>query len=176
MGESCCPREAAGEASGGPELTRRGFLAAAAAALGGLVAAILGATGLSYFISPAFKKEVEDWVDVGKAADVASGAPVKVDFVVRKRDAWAVTEKRSSAWLSKTEDGYTAFDPRCTHLGCPYRWDQENQEFKCPCHEGVFDKAGKVVSGPPPRPLDRYPVKVVAGRLMIQPNPTKGAA
>jgi menaquinol-cytochrome c reductase iron-sulfur subunit len=152
-------------------------LGAAAAGLGGVIAAVLGATGLSYFVSPAFKKEEEDWVDLGKAADVKGGSPVKVDFVARKRDAWAVTEKRSSAWVLAAEGGdYTVFDPRCTHLGCPFRWDQQKEQFLCPCHAGVFAKDGKVVSGPPPRPLDQFPVKVVDGRLLIQPNRKKGAA
>lgn len=156
---------------------RRTFLAWGAAALGGAVAFVLGSTGLSYFVSPAFKKDDEDWVDVGAAGDVRRGSPVKLDFVARKRDAWAATEKRSSAWVS-TNDGkeFTVFDPRCTHLGCPFRWDQEKGQFLCPCHAGVFDAGGAVVSGPPPRPLDRYDAKVVSGRLLIRPVPVKRTA
>jgi menaquinol-cytochrome c reductase iron-sulfur subunit len=156
---------------------RRTFLGWAAAGLGGVIALVLGSTGLSYFISPAFKKDEEDWVDVGGAKDIRPGGPVKVDFVARKRDAWAMTEKRSSAWIS-TSDGkdFTVFDPRCTHLGCPYRWDQAKEQFLCPCHAAVFDATGAVVSGPPPRPLDQYAAKVVNGRLMIQPIPLKRTA
>ena len=158
-------------------ISRRTFLSSAAALLGGAIAFVLGSTGISYFVSPAFLKEDEDWVDVGKASDIRPGSPVKVDFVARKRDAWVVTEKRSSAWIS-TPDGksFTVFDPRCTHLGCPYRWDQEKKLFLCPCHAAVFAPDGIVVSGPPPRPLDRYAVKVAGGRLMIQPSPSKKAA
>ncbi|MFI5345546.1 MAG: ubiquinol-cytochrome c reductase iron-sulfur subunit [Elusimicrobiota bacterium] len=153
---------------------RRSFLAWGAAGLGGIIAFVLGSTGLSYFVSPAFKKDEEDWVDVGAAGEIKHGAPVKIDFVARKRDAWAATEKRSSAWIS-TVDGkhFTVFDPRCTHLGCPYRWDQAKEQFLCPCHAAVFDAGGAVVSGPPPRPLDRYDFKVVSGRLLIQPSPMK---
>lgn len=159
------------------ELTRRTFLAWASAALGAAIAAVLGSTGLSYFVSPALKKDEEDWVDIGRAADVKPGAPVKIDFVARKRDAWVVTDKRSSAWVT-TPDGreYTVFDPRCTHLGCPYRWDAAAKQFMCPCHSAVFGADGAVVSGPPPRPLDRYPVRVAAGRLLIQPKPERKAA
>lgn len=147
------------------------------AGIGAAITFILGASGLSYFISPAFMKEEEDWVDVGAASEVKPGAPVKVDFVARRRDAWEVTEKRSSAWVS-TQDGrrFTAFDPRCTHLGCPYRWDQASGRFLCPCHAAVFDKSGAVVSGPPPRPLDQYSTKVAGGRLFIQPRVRKSVA
>jgi menaquinol-cytochrome c reductase iron-sulfur subunit len=156
---------------------RRSFLAWGAAGLGAVITFVLGSTGLRYFISPAFKKDEEDWVDVGGAGEIRPGSPVKVDFVARKRDAWAVTEKRSSAWVS-TSDGktFTVFDPRCTHLGCPYRWDQSKEQFLCPCHAGVFDAGGAVVSGPPPRPLDRYAAKVVNGRLLIQPIALKRTA
>ena len=162
---------------GGEGIGRRSFLAWGAAGLGAVIAFVLGSTGISYFISPAFKKDEEDWVDVGGAKDIRPGAPVKVDFVARKRDAWAVTEKRSSAWVT-TADGksFTVFDPRCTHLGCPYRWDQAKEQFLCPCHAGVFDAGGAVVAGPPPRPLDRYDAKVVNGRLLIQPIPLKRIA
>jgi len=164
-------------APGAADLTRRTFLAWGAAALGAATAALLGATGLSYFVSPAFKKDEEDWVDIGSAADVKAGSPVKVDFVARKRDAWVVTEKRSSAWVTTTDGReFTVFDPRCTHLGCPYRWDQASQQFMCPCHSAVFGPDGTVVSGPPPRPLDRYPVQVAAGRLLIQPKPQRKTA
>jgi Rieske Fe-S protein len=41
------------------------------------------------------------------------------------------------------------------------------EEFFCPCHNGVFDKDGNVVSGPPPRPLDRFEVKVEDDQLFI---------
>ncbi len=162
------------EAAGG--VSRRTFLTAGIVVLGGAISALLGATGLSYFISPAFKKDEEDWVDIGRASDMKPGAPLKVDFVARKRDAWVVTEKRSSAWVSTDGKEFTVFDPRCTHLGCPYRWDQAREQFLCPCHAAVFDAKGQVVSGPPPRPLDRFAAKVVEGRLLIQPQAIKGAA
>ena len=160
-----------------PELTRRTFLGWATASLGGLIAAVLGGAGLGYFLSPGFKTKEEDWVDVGPAKSVAAGVPTKVEFVQRRRDAWSVTERRSSAWLL-TSNGrdFIAFDPRCTHLGCPYRWDDRKKEFLCPCHSAVFDVDGQVVSGPPPRPLDRYPTKVVGGRIMVLPMAAKEKA
>jgi Rieske Fe-S protein len=35
------------------------------------------------------------------------------------------------------------------------------------CHDGVFDKAGKVVSGPPPEPLHRFQTQIDNDQLMI---------
>ena len=58
----------------------------------------------------------------------------------------------------RTDDGITAFSRRCTDLGCLVSWNREREQFVCPCHQGVFDKTGLNVAGPPPRPLDRYEV------------------
>ena len=49
-----------------------------------------------------------------------------------------------------------AFGPQCTHLGCAYHWEEGKNEFLCPCHSSLFSIDGKVLSGPAPRPLDRY--------------------
>jgi quinol---cytochrome c reductase iron-sulfur subunit, bacillus type len=158
-------------------LTRRTFLAWATAGVGAAIAAVLGATGLSYFVSPALMKDEENWIDVGAADSVPRGTPVRIDFALRRRDAWVVDETRSSAWV-ETPDGrtFTVFDPHCTHLGCPYRWDLDQKKFLCPCHGGVFNAAGQVVAGPPPRPLDHYPAQVVNGRLLIRMVPERTRA
>ena len=138
------------------------------------MATVLGVSGIGYFISPAFKRKEENWSDLGPIESFPKGNPTKVEFVQRTRDAWVTTEQRSSAWVI-TSDGekFTVFDPRCTHLGCPYHWDEEKKQFLCPCHTAVFDAAGKVISGPPPRPLDQYRNKTVNDRLFILPKPTQ---
>jgi Rieske Fe-S protein len=53
----------------------------------------------------------------------------------------------------------------CTHLSCRVTWDETAQEYLCPCHDGVFDKAGLVVSGPAPKPLVQYETKIEEGVL-----------
>jgi menaquinol-cytochrome c reductase iron-sulfur subunit len=66
----------------------------------------------------------------------------------------------------------TAFAPQCTHLGCAYHWDQANNNFLCPCHTSAFSIDGKVLSGPAPRPLDKYMVKIQGDKLSIGPLDT----
>jgi len=58
----------------------------------------------------------------------------------------------------------------CTHLGCIVHWDKTTQHFACPCHGGVYDRTGNVISGPPPRPLDHYEVKVENGVVEAGPR------
>jgi Rieske Fe-S protein len=54
-------------------------------------------------------------------------------------------------------------------LGTPTLFNAriERQQFFCPCHNGVYDKQGNVVSGPPPRPLDRYELKVDGEQIFM---------
>ena len=159
------------------DLDRRSFLKWMIAAMGGAIGAVLGGAGGGYILSPLFRRKEESWIDIGRSADFLPGIPTKVEYIERKRDAWVTTEKRSSAWvLTSNGQDFIVFDPRCTHLGCPYRWNADRKLFLCPCHNAVFSVDGQVVSGPPPRPLDRYAVKVVGERLLILPEAKRATA
>ena len=56
----------------------------------------------------------------------------------------------------------------CTHVRCILGFDRERRSLTCPCHDGRFDLAGQVLSGPPPRPLPSYTVSVRAGEVFVQ--------
>ncbi len=72
------------------------------------------------------------------------------------------------AILIHEEEGVVvAFSLVCTHLGCTVVWNAEKKEFHCPCHDGLFDGSGNVVSGPPPSPLERLKVKVNGEKVMV---------
>jgi cytochrome b6-f complex iron-sulfur subunit len=60
-----------------------------------------------------------------------------------------------------------AYSLVCTHLGCIVFWRPEKKEFHCPCHDGLFDAHGKVVSGPPTSPLEGLKVKVIGEKVVI---------
>ena len=153
------------------EISRRAFLSRAAALLGGAIGAALSGAGLGYFISPALREKAAAWVDLGRADRFKPGTPILLEYTQRKRDAWITSESRSSAWVV-TENGkdFTAFDPRCTHLGCPFHWSAADKKFLCPCHTAAFAMDGTVLGGPPPRPLDRYETKLEGGRLFVLPR------
>ena len=150
---------------------RRRFLRWASGAGAARSALLVGIPAVSAFLSPGFKRPVKrDWIKV--ADDVATldvGTPVKVDFVEVSRDAWVESRTLRTVWLY-TEDGetFTAYSGTCTHLGCSFGFDTEKKIFHCPCHHGLFDlKTGKVIGGPPPRPLDTLPVKVENGEVHV---------
>jgi len=83
-------------------------------------------------------------------------------------DGWKVISEKSTAWVVKTAGNQvTAFGPQCTHLGCAYHWEDAKGEFLCPCHTSLFSIEGKVMSGPAPRPLDRYETKLNGSKLLL---------
>jgi len=58
--------------------------------------------------------------------------------------------------LRLAENRYAAYSQKCTHLGCPVLFEPEQGVLHCPCHEGYFSaEDGRVLSGPPQRPLPR---------------------
>ena len=61
-----------------------------------------------------------------------------------------------------------AFDARCTHEGCTVQFVAAEAAIWCACHNARFDVEGRVLSGPPPRPLPRYGVREeVDGSVVI---------
>lgn len=62
---------------------------------------------------------------------------------------------------------FIAFSAICTHLGCVIQWLADKGEFLCPCHGGRFSTRGKVLGGPPPRPLDPIPVTLEGERILL---------
>jgi Rieske Fe-S protein len=76
------------------------------------------------------------------------------------------TEK-DSAILIRTENGeFHAYGQKCTHLACPVYYERQHKRLECPCHEGAFDAAtGKVLYGPPPRPLDVIEIEMRDGEV-----------
>lgn len=60
-----------------------------------------------------------------------------------------------------------ALSSSCSHLGCLVDWSRNKNRFMCPCHGGTYDIEGNVVSGPPPLPLARLPLKVHDGKAYI---------
>jgi cytochrome b6-f complex iron-sulfur subunit len=71
-------------------------------------------------------------------------------------------------YLSRLENGgMLAIWHRCTHLGCTVPWKDDEDRFHCPCHSSIFDTRGVVISGPAPRPLDLFPIKIVERDVIV---------
>lgn len=136
------------------DIPRRHILLwASGAALLGLVGQSLA--GLLQF----FKPLIEPGSFGGKvnAGRVEEFAPGSISHVSKGR-----------FYISRLEDGgVLAMWHRCTHLGCTVPWRDDEDQFHCPCHGGIYNKKGEVLGGPPPRPLDLFPVEIVNGEIMV---------
>jgi Rieske Fe-S protein len=152
------------------DVSRKNFLSIAIAAIGGFISVAIAVPAIAYIIGPASQRNnTQEQISLGSVAKVELGVPTLFKVKVEQKTGWITNEEEISVYIY-TENGrdYVALSNICTHLGCRVRWITEQGEFFCPCHNGVFDKNGDVVSGPPPRPLDRYDVTVVNGQLLIK--------
>jgi len=69
--------------------------------------------------------------------------------------------------LQRAPGVFVAFSAICTHLGCIIQWLPEKGEFLCPCHAGRYASDGKVLGGPPPKPLRTIPIALSGDNLLV---------
>jgi Rieske Fe-S protein len=84
------------------------------------------------------------------------GEVVKVE-----RDKFAIVPvgRERVLILEDTNGELHALDARCTHEGCTVRYVARDDLIWCACHNGRFDLEGRVLAGPPPRPLAKHAVQ-----------------
>ncbi|MFQ5692801.1 MAG: ubiquinol-cytochrome c reductase iron-sulfur subunit [Nitrospinota bacterium] len=150
----------------GGDVGRRGFLQWLSAAVVGVGTAAFAAGVLAYLYPPGLRRRSRAPVAVPGAEALSPGGSVEVRV------------DGAPALLLRAGEGYRAFLLTCTHLGCVVRWRPKAGSgkagdalsagrFVCPCHGGVFDSQGRVIDGPPPRPLERLEVSVREGGVFI---------
>ncbi|MBA3350729.1 MAG: Rieske 2Fe-2S domain-containing protein [Actinobacteria bacterium] len=71
------------------------------------------------------------------------------------------------AAVGATEYKIQALYRKCVHLGCSVPHCSKSMLFECPCHGSKYRLHGEYYGGPAPRGLDRFPVSVTAGKLVV---------
>jgi len=148
---------------------RRKFLSRATLGIGGLIGVGWAVPGVAYVLAPAKKQAAEAaWIALGAADKVEVGTPSLFKAKVTQTSGWVSSEVEVAVYVV-THDGreFRGFSNICTHLGCRVRWVNDQNGFFCPCHNAVFGQDGEVVDGPPPRPLEEFPVKVENGQIFV---------
>jgi Rieske Fe-S protein len=85
------------------------------------------------------------------------GVPTLFTFTRSKVNGWEKTVNSYGIFVvRKSESEVELFSNVCTHLACRVNWKEDQREFICPCHDGHFGPNGEIISGPQPRPMDRY--------------------
>lgn len=154
------------------EISRRKFFMKVSLGLAGLSAAVAAIPVISAVLAPLLESKVEKWRTVGKLNDFKINTTNLVTFINADPEPYAGMTAKSAAWLRRSSDAnFIAFAANCTHLGCPVRWEKDAHLFMCPCHGGVYYADGSVATGPPPKPLTRYQVRVFNGEVQIKTAP-----
>lgn len=150
--------------------SRRRFFKYLVNGIGTAIAVTLAVPLGGLYVLPALRKPKIVWKACGAADDFAVGKIKLVPLKPLERQQWPEDWGTEAAWvLRKSEDRFVVYNLHCTHVGCPVNWSPQAKRFFSPCHGGVFDQEGRVLAGPPPRPLDRYEVKVENGVLYAGP-------
>ncbi len=150
----------------GETMTRRTVFAVAGQAFGGVAAAGVLLPVVGFAVAPIFDRPEENWEAVGPVDDYTDDTYRQA--VITLRDGIGEAGKTTvyirrgnpARFEGESADEFIAISTRCAHLGCPVRFVQAAGNFICPCHGGVYDFEGKVVGGPPVRPLDRFQTRV----------------
>ncbi len=75
---------------------------------------------------------------------------------------------RSLGIIILTETGdLKALAATCTHLDCTVQHRPDLGIIWCSCHNGRYDLNGKNISGPPPRPLEKYVVNEIGEDIFV---------
>lgn len=150
-------------------VTRREFVKVVTVFLGTVMGAVIGLPAIGYILAPALKKQAsEAWIPTGPLENYPVGEPTLFNFTRSKVNGWEKTTNSYGVYIVRGQgDKIVAFSSTCTHLSCRVTWKPDQKLYACPCHAGFFDANGKVVDGPPPRPLDQYETKVEDGTLYI---------
>ena len=75
--------------------------------------------------------------------------------------------------------GMQALYRKCVHLGCSVPHCEKSMLFECPCHGSKYRLTGEYFAGPAPRGLDRFPVTIQGGKVVVdtgtlQTGPPRG--
>ena len=148
---------------------RRQFLVLLSLGAGSMAALFAAVPLVGFLFGPLLRSYPPVWRDVGPLDRFKIGDTVEVSFEDSSPLKWGGEAAYTAVWLRRdNQSSFTAYSVVCTHLGCPVRWISDAELFMCPCHGGVYYKNGDVAAGPPPDPLQQYPVRVENGAVQVQ--------
>jgi cytochrome b6-f complex iron-sulfur subunit len=135
--------------------SRRNILGIIVGGLGAALAALVVYPIIRFTWPPEKKKKEESSVVVAKESDI----PVNTAKIVRFNN--------DTVFIVNKGGEFHAMNAVCTHLGCKVQWESKEQVVWCACHGAKYSETGEKISGPQPRSLDKYAVKVKDGNLVV---------
>jgi len=141
-------------------MSRKYFIQVAIGGAGFCYAAALGYPVYRYLASPVERAEsaaAVTEVTLNDAQKIAPGSVLMFKF-----------GSKPAMLIHHKDDTWTAMLAVCTHLGCTVQYEPDKNRIYCACHGGVYDpKTGANVSGPPPKPLKKFNVKINEQSVLV---------
>ncbi|NTU45086.1 MAG: Rieske 2Fe-2S domain-containing protein [Chlorobiaceae bacterium] len=146
------PRE---EGLKGVDFERRSFLGKVVGGIGAAVAVSTLYPVVKFLIPPVSTATSKNEIVVGKASDVPVNSGKIYQF------------NKDKVLVVNNNGNLTATSAVCTHLGCLVHWDTAASNISCPCHGAKYKETGEIISGPQPKPLAPFKVRVEGEDLIV---------
>jgi Rieske Fe-S protein len=79
----------------------------------------------------------------------------------------ATIDRANRVILVRYQGTVHAFSLECPHKGTMVQWQPDQQRFFCPKHKSTFKPEGTRIQGKAPRSLDRHPVRLEGGKVVV---------
>ncbi|MCI0458150.1 MAG: ubiquinol-cytochrome c reductase iron-sulfur subunit [Gemmataceae bacterium] len=152
--------------------SRRQILTALILGMNSVIATALAIPVIGYVLTPLLRRVgAADWASLGPVSCFHGPEPQRVEYRYTSQAGYTAESVRDFVYVVPgTDKEPLVLSPVCTHMGCKVQWEADKQRFMCPCHGGQYLADGQNVAGPPPRPLERLPVRIENGVLLIRPG------
>jgi nitrite reductase/ring-hydroxylating ferredoxin subunit len=82
----------------------------------------------------------------------------------------ATIDSENQIIIARYQGSVYAFDLSCPHQRTMLKWLADDHRFQCPKHKSKYDPNGTFISGRATRNMDRHPIKLEAGKLVVDPD------
>lgn len=120
----------------------------------------------------------------------AFGGTVPAGLVAEYKVGDVKVVREGKFYVTRVPEGFLALWWKCPHLGCtvPFKENDpvmggppnegdtpfaQKGRFNCPCHGSIYNRYGQILQGPAPRPMDRFPIRIEGGKIMVETGPSK---
>lgn len=105
-------------------------------------------------------------------ASAATGGDLVLSAPEAYAEKTATYVRKGRLYVTRVKGDLFALSQTCPHLGCQVPFCEPSGRFECPCHGSKYDLAGEWLEGPSPHGMDRYPLRVEDGKVVVDTRET----
>lgn len=100
-------------------------------------------------------------------AETKAGGQLVLSPPDRYPDRSATYVQAGRFYVTRVKGELFALSQTCPHLGCRVPFCEASGRFECPCHGSKYDLAGEWLEGPSPHGMNRHPLQVEGGKVVV---------